>query len=236
MTHSPILVAGGTRGTGLLVVELLESRGFRVRVLARDPIRAKADLSAAVEIVAGDITKADTLPAAVKGVSHIIFTAGIRSGRYAREEIVKATDYQGVLNTVDAARATGFSGRFVYMNSLGITTSSIPAILLNALKKNTLVWRRRAEEGIRASGVDYAIVRVGFLLNSQAGQHAVRVTQDSLPLAIRNRIARADVSEALVEAVHHPAASRATFDVVWGKGRHRESWKTLFAELKPDRP
>jgi uncharacterized protein YbjT (DUF2867 family) len=170
----------------------------------------------------------------VQGVAHIIFTAGIRSGRYAREDVVKATDYQGVVNTVDAARATGFTGRFVYMNSLGITRSSIPGLLLNALKKNTLLWRRRAEEGIRASGIDYAIVRVGFLMNDQAGQHAVRVTQESLPLSIHNRIARADVAEALVEAAHHPATSRVTVDIVWGKGRRRESWTALFADLKPD--
>ena len=234
VTPSPILVAGGTRGTGLLVVRLLESNGFPVRVLARDPTRAKAHLGPAIEVVSGDITKPETLTGSVQHASHIIFTAGVRSGRYAREDVVRATDYQGVVNTLDAARATGFSGRFVYMNSLGITRSSLPAILLNALKKNTLVWRRRAEEGIRASGLDYAIVRVGFLLNAHGGQRAVHVTQDALPLSVRYRIARADVAKVLVEAMQQPRASRVTFSAVWGKDRRRSDWAKLLTDLKPD--
>lgn len=234
MTDAPILVAGGTRGTGLLVVQLLESKGRRVRVLARNPTRAKTNLSPAVEVVPGDITKPETLTAAVQGTSHIIFTAGVRSGRISREEIVKATDYQGVVNTLEAARATGFGGRFIYMNSLGITAPSLLGTLLNLYKRNTLVWRRHAEEGIRASGVEYAIVRVGFLMNGPAGQHELRVTQDALPLALRNRIARADVAEALVAAMLHPAASRVTFDTVWRRSGRREDWSKLLSELKPD--
>src|SRR5687767_14137705 len=96
-TNDPVLVVGGTRGTGLLIVRLLLQRGYRVRVLARDPARAAPHLGATVDVVAGDLTKADTLPAAVRGTSHIVFTAGVHSGRYAPERLVRATDYQGVL-------------------------------------------------------------------------------------------------------------------------------------------
>jgi uncharacterized protein YbjT (DUF2867 family) len=231
---SRVLVIGGTRGTGLLIARLLHQRGYQVRVLARNPTAAAAELGPSFEVVAGDLTKAETLPAAVADVAHIILTAGAPSGRYAPERLVKATDYQGVVDTLSAARHAGCHGRFVYLNSIGIGTPSLAGTLINLLKRNTFVWRRRVEDDIRASGLDYTIIRVGFLLNQPAGKHAVVVGQDALPLAPRHRIARADVAEAFVEAMEHPRASRTTFEIVWGKGARRESWNVLLEQLKPD--
>jgi uncharacterized protein YbjT (DUF2867 family) len=229
-----VLVIGGTRGAGLLVARLLLRHGYRVRALARDPARAAPRLGSAVDVIAGDITKPDTLFPAVQGASHIIFTAGVQSGRIAPESLVKTTDYQGVLNTLTAARSEGFGGRFLYMNSIGVNTPSLTASLLNFLKRNTLIWRRHVEDEIRASGLDYTIIRVGFLRNSPGGQRAVEVSQGDLPLAPRYQIARADVAEAFVEALQHPRASRATFEIVWGKSKRREDWSVLLSRLKPD--
>jgi uncharacterized protein YbjT (DUF2867 family) len=231
-----VLVVGGTRGAGLLIVRLLHERGHEVRVLARDPAGASAELGSAFEVVAGDITKADTLPLALRDVDHIIFTAGAPSGRYAPESLVKVTDYEGVIATLAAAQSAGFRGRFVYLNTLGIKTPSVAGFLINLLKRNTLVWRRRVEDKIRSSGLDYTIIRVGFLLNQAGGEHAVNVSQGALPLTFRNRIGRADVAEAFVEAMQHPSASRATFEIVWGKGSRRESWRALLEKLEPDQP
>ncbi len=231
--NQPILLVGGTRGTGLLIAKLLLGRGHRVRALARTPARA-ARLGSDVEVIRGDITKADTLPPAVRGVSHIVFTAGVRSGRLARETLVKLTEYQGVLDTLATARAAGFAGRFLYMTSIGVTTPSLSAALLNFLKGNTLAWRRRVEAEIRTSGLDYTIIRAGFLLNRPGGRRAVEVSQGALPLAPRYRIARADVAQAFVEALEHPRASRATFEVVWSRGRRPEDWGVLLGRLKPD--
>jgi uncharacterized protein YbjT (DUF2867 family) len=139
-----------------------------------------------------------------------------------------------VLNTLAAARQTGFGGRFVYLNSIGITTRSVAATLLNLIKRNTLVWRARVEDQIRASGIDYTIIRVGFLTNQPGGQHAVEVGQGALPLAPRHRIPRADAAEVFVAAMQHPHASRATFEIVSGQGRPRESWDLLLDRLRPD--
>lgn len=230
-----VLVIGGTRGAGLQIARLLHQRGHQVRVLARNPATAAAELGHTFEIVGGDLTKAETLPAAVADVEHIIFTAGAPSGRYAPEHLVKATDYQGVVDTLAAARRAGFDGRFVYLNSIGIGTPSLAGMLINLLKRNTLIWRRRVEGDIRASGLNYTIIRVGLLLDRPAGEHAIVVGQDALPLALRNRIARADVAEAFVEAMEHPLTSRTTFEIVWGKGPRREGWNALFDRLKADR-
>jgi len=230
----PILVIGGTRGTGLLVTQLLLRNGASVRVLARNPARAAPSLPPDVQVVAGDITAADTLRPAIDGASHIIFTAGVRSGRPASEASIKATEYSGTLNTIAVALRVGFRGRFLYMTSSGVASPSLWSVLLNLYKGNTLVWRRRAEAEIRASGLDYTIIRAGILLSRPGGQRAVKVSQDALPLSLRYRIARADVAEAFVAALDHPRASRATFEVVWGHGPRTEDWDVLFGRLKPD--
>jgi uncharacterized protein YbjT (DUF2867 family) len=234
MKQQRVLVVGGTRGVGLLIARLLHQRGHRVRVLARDPVGASAELGPAFEVVAGDLTKAGTLPPALQDVKHVIFTAGAPSGRYAPASLVKATDYDGVRDTLAAGRDVGFHGRFAYLNTIGIHTPSLPRTLLNLLKRDTFAWRRRAEDEIRSSGLDYAIIRVGFLLDRPAGEHAVVVGQGALPLTLGNRIARADVAEAFVEAMQHPRASRATFEIVWGKGPRRQGFGSLFERLEPD--
>src|SRR5690606_23530004 len=120
----------------------------------------------------------------IAGAEHIVFTAGIHSGRPARERDVRATEYESVLNTLDAAREAGFGGRFLYMTSSGGEVGSAAARGLNAFKGNTLVWRRRAEEAIRASGRSYTIIRAGFLLRGPGGRRALALSQRPLPLSL----------------------------------------------------
>ncbi len=228
-----ILVVGGTRGTGFHIVNLLLHGGYRVRAVARNQEQAKRKLSAAVEVVGGDITKPDTLPAVVNDVDHIIFTAGV-TRRPAGERLIIATVYDGVKNTLAAARAAGFAGRFLYMTAIGVTKSSLAATVLNLVKRNTLLWRRRAEEEIRRTGFRYTIIRAGVLTNSPGGRRAIAVGQEDYPLTFRRRIGRADVAEAVVQALRHPGTERATFEVVWARGARREGWDILFGRVNPD--
>lgn len=242
-TPERVLVIGGTRGTGLLIVGRLRERGYRVRVLARDPDRASARLGVdtgagagtALEVRRGDITRPETLGPAIEDVQQIVFTAGVQSGKIASEAVVRATDYQGVIDTLAAAERAGFGGRFEYLNSIGIMTPSIPGRLLNFLKGNTLVWRRRVEEALRASRLDYTIIRVGFLMNGAPSGRALDIGQRNLPLSGRYRISRADAAEVFVEALTHPRASRTTFDAVWGRGDRVEPLSASLNRLEPDR-
>lgn len=187
-----------------------------------------------VEVVDGDLTKPETLRPAMTGARHMTFTAGIRSGCPAREHRTKAVDYEGMRHTLSAARECRFTGRFLYMTSSGGVLPSFSARCLNLWKGNTLVWRRRAEEVIRASGLDYTIIRTGVLLNQPGRQHAIEVTQQPLPLAWRYRIARADVAELFLAALEHERAACTTFEAVWGLQSQPEPLKLLLKRLQPD--
>jgi uncharacterized protein YbjT (DUF2867 family) len=230
----PVLVIGGTRGTGLLITRLLWQRGRRVRVLARNPKRAASLFDSNVEIAGGDLTKPETLLPALSGMRHVIFTAGCRSGYPVREPRVKAVEHDSLLDTLRAAREVGISGRFLYMTSSGVMTQNLATRCLNLWKGNTLVWRRRVEDEIRMSGLDYTVIRTGMLLNSPGGEHVIQVTQEPLPLGWRYRIARADVAEIFLAALDHPKASRTTFEAVWGPRGEPQPLQSLLESLQPD--
>jgi uncharacterized protein YbjT (DUF2867 family) len=228
----PILVIGGTRGTGLLIAQLLMEQRFPVRVLARNPTEAARHLSGAAEIVRGDITQPETLAPAVAGVRHIIFTAGRRSLHPGSERQIQRTEYEGVLNTLTAARHAGFAGRFLYMTASGTGRRSFWTLALNLYKGNTLEWRARAETLIRTSGLPYTIIRAGMLTNGPPGRHGIKVTQEALPLSPRYRIGRADVAAVFVAAMQHPRTVRTTFEIVWQRGA--VPWIDCFDHLEPD--
>lgn len=228
----PVLVIGATRGTGKAIVARLVREGVAVRALARNAPAARAVLSSSVEIVDGDVTKVETLHAALVGAAHVIFTAGVTK-RPASERSVIAVEYHGVTNTLAAAKATGFAGRFLYMTAMGITRHSIESIGLNFIKGNTLKWRRRAEEEIRRSGVNYTIIRCGTLTSGD-GTHAVELSQREHRMSLFRRIGRDAAAEVFVEALRRSAAQRTTFEASWSSRRESEPWDILFSRLQPD--
>lgn len=228
-----VLIIGATQGTGLLLSGLLLREGYRVRALARDVTKARARLDPVVEVIQGDITQPATLPEAFRDIDHAVFTAGVTK-RPSGEGLVRATEYEGLRNVLEAAKAARFAGRFLYMTSIGVARRSWAAAVLNLVKGNTLKWRRLAEGKIRQSGLDYTIIRAGFLTKASRGQKPIEVSQSDYPLSARYRISRADVAEVFVRALRDRRTSRTTFDVVWGKGEERIGWERLFAGLKAD--
>jgi uncharacterized protein YbjT (DUF2867 family) len=204
-----------------------------VRALARDEHGARAKFGDRVEIVPGDVTRRETLVPAMQGAHDVIFAAGVTK-RPASERSIIAVEYDGVVNTLAVCNAGGLPGRFLYMTAIGVTRHSIAAIALNLIKGRTLVWRRRAEDQIRASGLDYTIIRCGVLTNAPPGRHATEIAQRDYPLAPWYRIGRADAAEVFVQALQHPATRRTTFDAVWSRGAPQTDLNALFSRLRPD--
>jgi len=144
------------------------------------------------------------------------------------------SDRMTLIGLTRAARAAGFGGRFLYMTAIGAGRRSFAAAFLNLFKGNTLRWRERAEGEIRSAGFDYTIIRSGVLVDAPAGEHLIKLSQGSLPLSLRYRIARADVAAGFVAALDHPRASRATFEIVWGDRGRPEPWPHMLDRLQQD--
>ncbi len=117
---SPItLVTGATGTVGGAVVQQLLAAGRAVRALVRDPARARALLPVDVALVAGDVTDAASVRAAVDGCEAVFHTAGLPEqwlrdpGRFTEVNVVGST------NLGEAALAAGVA-RFVYTSTIDV--------------------------------------------------------------------------------------------------------------------
>jgi len=93
-----ILAVGATGSIGSLVVEEAIRQGHAVRALVRSASKGHEPPRES-EIVIGDLTRLETLSAAVDGVDAIVFTHGSEGGGKAASESV---DYGGVRNILAA--------------------------------------------------------------------------------------------------------------------------------------
>jgi NADH dehydrogenase len=112
-----ILVAGATGFLGGEICRRLVERGESVRALIRrtsDPTAVERLRTMNVECVIGDVRDRASLDHACRGVRTIVSTVTIVRSRQPGDSI-EATDEQGQLNLVDAARDSGVE-RFVYVS------------------------------------------------------------------------------------------------------------------------
>ena len=94
---STLLVVGATGSIGRLVVDEALRQGYETRALLRDPDPARG-LPDAVDVVVGDLTRPETLGAAVDGLDAVVCTHGAHGGKDETERV----DYGGVRNVLEA--------------------------------------------------------------------------------------------------------------------------------------
>src|SRR6201984_1947580 len=99
-------VVGATHGTGLLITQQLLQSGKSVRIIARDPDKARRLLGNRAEIRRGDVTDAQSVGDAITEDCRAIFftvaaTGGIDGrGLLAAKTMIRNVTYQGLVNVV----------------------------------------------------------------------------------------------------------------------------------------
>lgn len=91
-----ILVLGGTGMLGAPVARRLQSDGFEVRVLARNPEKARMMLGHALEIVAGDVTDPDSLERGLADCHGVHISVGGPVDRLSAENVAAVASRLGV--------------------------------------------------------------------------------------------------------------------------------------------
>jgi uncharacterized protein YbjT (DUF2867 family) len=216
-------IVGATHGTGLLIAQQLE-RGLNLRVVARDPDKASRLLGSRADVRAGDVRDARSIRDAISDVYKAIFftvsaTGGI-DGRalFGSKTMIREVTYQGLLNVVDAARSSGFEGRMMLPSVMGADRSSLIIGILNTVKSGLQRNLIERELYLRASGLDYTIVRAPILTNAPAGRANVRTLRAIHKLTAGPKISRGDLARIMILASQEAVASRKTFDLVVAKG------------------
>ena len=149
-----IVVAGASGTLGPLLVPLLVARGEPVRVVTRNPDGAARKL-AGIELVAGDVTRADGARRAVEGARVVVSAI---TG-FASPAGLRAVDVEGNRVLAQAAAAAGVE-QFVLL-SVAQAAADHPIALFRA--------KFAAEQAIRASGVGWTMIRPTAYLETWLG-------------------------------------------------------------------
>lgn len=203
------LVTGATGYVGARLVPRLLGRGYQVRVLARNPRKLdEVPWRESAEVACGDLSAAETLPAAFTGVDvvyYLVHSMG-SSADFAAEE------RRAAMNVVAAARAAEVR-RLIYLS--GLHPSG--ARLSPHLESRTTVG-----DILLSSGIETLVLQAGVIIGSgSASFEMIRHLTDRLPVMttpkwVHNRIqpiAIRDVMHYLVEAAEATVPTSRTWDV-----------------------
>lgn len=221
-----VLVAGATGGTGKHLIAQLQAQGYSVRALARDAAKAKSEIVGPYEWAQGDVRDGASLSRALAGVRYVISSVGAteKEGPNSPEKV----DWEGGHNLIDASK-TAKVERFVLISSASAGNPESP---LNKIFGNVLIWKGKAEDYLRHSGLTYTIVRGPGLLDEPGGQKAIALEQEDTKS--RRVITREDLASVTIAAISSPSARRKTFVARNLDGPANPEWAKQFANLKKD--
>jgi len=218
------LIAGATGKTGQIIVNKLIERGLKPRILVRDKDLAENLFGEKVDLYVGDVRQPETLMPAMDGVDIVISAIGTRTP--VGKNCPKRVDYQGVANLVQSAKASHVH-RFILISSISVTHANHP---MNCFGK-ILDWKLEGENVLRESGLSYAIVRPGGLVDGSENQKLLIFDQGD---NILGTISRAALAETCLCAADFPNNLHLTFEVVESEEDGIQSCGEIFTSLEMD--
>jgi uncharacterized protein YbjT (DUF2867 family) len=201
-----VAIAGGHGKIALRLAKLLSQRGDEVIALIRNPDHADDVRRAGAEPAVVDLEHAsdDEVARAIAGSDAVVFAAGAGPGSGpARKETM---DYGGAVKLIAAAKQAGV-GRYVIVSSMGANPDAAGDDTFSVY----LRAKGRADDAVRASGLDATVVRPGTLTNDP-GTGRVKLGE-RVP---GGRVTRDDVAAVLVAVLDSPNTIGRTVDLIGG--------------------
>mmetsp|Transcript_63767 Transcript_63767/g.137203 ORF Transcript_63767/g.137203 Transcript_63767/m.137203 type:complete len:288 (-) Transcript_63767:69-932(-) len=224
-TNKTIVVTGATGRTGSLTYKALHATGATVRALVRNATKARAVLGCdkcdeTEGIFIGDITKGDTLKAAMIGADSLIMTTGMvlsSSGKiipgYAPKDIL----FDGVKQQVEAfveSAGPPLAQRHVLLMSMMDTTlpDSGFAKIISKLWGGWDVgfYSLQGEAFLMSAGVPFTILKACGLGEGKSGKNRILAGHDdqSWNPVLNHMLDRGDVAQVFASAAAHPQESQ----------------------------
>ena len=215
-----VLVTGGDGFLGSNLVRELLSRGNRVRVFAEQDREATNLAGLDVEIVRGDIRKAEDVTGAVDGCNYLIHTAASTSIWPLRSELQRQINVVGTENVIDAALSRGVE-RLIHIgtaNSFGPGTKEHPGnenqpYVGSRYNLGYIETKKEAQElihtAVRDRGLPCIVAAPTFMIGPNdskpgSGQLVIAIVERSLPgysKGGRNYVYVKDVATAVTNAL-----------------------------------
>lgn len=184
-----ITIFGATGGTGKQIVVQALAAGHQVAALVRDPAKLNSE-DQRLTIVAGDVLDAAKVEQTIAGADAVVVSLGNTANN--PDFIVS----QGTQVIVDAMHRLGTPRRIIIVSSLGVGESKdqVPfafKMLMNTVIRKPMQDKEKQEAIVKASGLDWTIVRPGGLTDGPAtGQFKSGLD----PKIVAGQVSRADVA------------------------------------------
>jgi uncharacterized protein YbjT (DUF2867 family) len=152
-----VAIIGGTGFVGGYLVDALLAAGHDINALVRPGSEGKLR-SDSIQAVSGDLSSQVALQEALGGCDAVIYNVGILREFPRRGITFEKTQYQGVVDTVAAAKDAGVS-RLLLMSAIGVKD---PGTRYQSTK-------RRAEQHALSSGLDVTVLRPSVIFGDPRG-------------------------------------------------------------------
>jgi nucleoside-diphosphate-sugar epimerase len=199
-----VFVTGASGGLGAALAELLQARGHSLTLLSRRQV-ATAGLARSVS---GDLLRPDSYAAALPGHQAVLHLAALTHS--ADPDQYYAVNARGTELLLEAAAEAGV-GRFLFVSTRAIGRACGAYGESKAL----------AEAAVRASGLDWTILRPGEVYGASAGEAVGRTIAQVrsgfvVPYVAHSRallapVHRDDVLGAVAAALDAPASIGQTY-------------------------
>ncbi len=140
-----ILVIGATGNIGSAATQQLVSKGADVRVLARDTAKARAVLGPKVQVVQGDLSRPDTVAAAMAGAEKLFLVTPLHLDQIAMKSAA-----------IQAAKKAGV--KHIVM-STGIGAAPDAGVEIGR-------WHGKNQEEVKATGIAYTFLQPTFFMQN----------------------------------------------------------------------
>lgn len=205
-----LLIIGGTGTLGRQIVLQALTKGYQVRCLVRNFRKASFLKEWGVELVYGDLTKPETIPPCLKGISAVIDASTSRP-----EELnsLKKVDWEGKLYLIEAAKLANIQ-RFIFFSAQNVEQfENIPLMKL----KNGI------EIKLKQSGIQYTIFRLTGFYQGLIEQYAIPILEN-LPIWVTNEntyisyMDTQDIAKFCLRSFQIPQTTNQTFLLSGVKG------------------
>ncbi len=210
-----VLVIGANGTTGKMIVEnLTQSNQHLAKAMIRKIEQAEVLEKLGARPIIADLEQ--DFEFAVEGVNAIIFAAG--SGGHTGPDKTISVDQEGAIKAIDFAVKQGIE-RFVMLSSMGADDPSKGSEEM----KHYYLAKHNADEHLKASGLNYTIVRPGALTDDEG----TGTIEANVALNKRGEITRADVAKVLVDSLLEENTFHKHFEILNGNTPIEESLKNV---------
>lgn len=205
-----LLVIGGTGTLGRQIVLQALTKGYQVRCLVRNFRKANFLKEWGVELVYADLTRPETIPPCLKGITAVIDASTSRPNEL---NSLRKVDWDGKLYLIEAAKAANIK-RFIFFSAQNVEQfENIPLMKL----------KHGIELELKNSGLNYTIFRLTGFYQGLIEQYAIPILEN-LPIWLTNEntcisyMDTQDIAKFCIRALQIPKTANQTFFLSGLKG------------------